>query len=894
MARMPAPMGIPNVFPSAQNGVMGRHPARAAPAAEREFRRPTDRSGQGTTFPPVPLLAMQQAAGNPAVTALIAGNATPPGTLAVPVQRQPPPDSRPAGPSPRTADPKNLASPASNLAPTGLMYQDPEPAPPEHRGGDTWNLEFQMYGKPQAFTGLDDEGVIKKLQGFYFALLDDMKNGQQAQEHWREEMGSSFGTRWAAGASMAVADLTDPIDFEAIAKGSAAKPSGDWPDPGQWLEVDRQIFGAFLMLRESLWAVMSARNERLDAGARAQAKPLTEKRMNEVVAILEKGDVAAAKAWDDWKRFLDKSERGAARALTGLKVAKVAGAVAIAYLTAGAAAEAQLGYWGTSTALAATGGTYAAGQNLAEQGGEMLFGDRDHIDWGSVAKAGVVNAAASFVGGVIGGKFAGILSNSLGKMVGGLSPELMQTFGIRGAQLLTNAERIFVQWLGNVVSSPFQTSITVLMQSALNRKWSVTSTGDFLDMVLHDLVLNGSIGGFFSLVHAQGPAAEAPPRGQESRGTGDGGGTGGAGGGPAGGGAPPGRPTLRGMGAAGPAGENAPPRIRTGETLTGMGAAGPAGENAPPGPRPSETLTGMGAAGPAGQNASPAIRPTRTPTRMDPAGAAAAGRRAAAGIAGRTPSPGSKPPAAEIEMPAEYVGRRPLVTEHAELTSPIERSPDNRMSVSGFPGSLPPGYGVFRKSVQLPTGEVVDAVVKIYPGERAPQYAKEVAGAMAAARTGLGPRFYGRVPIATDPRYARPGQPDLAFAMEPVEGAFAHPGIEPGDPGYAAAAAESAQAAGRINGQTFRDVRDFADAVLDQGYAYGGAGGGEVQGLIGPGGRWKPIDFQGLSPLPTDPTLRAEALTEHAMWVQDEINNLQKARDDHNGFADEDPTDPGR
>jgi len=130
--------------------------------------------------------------------------------------------------------------------------------------------------------------------------------------------------------------------------------------------------------------------------------------------------------------------------------------------------------------------------------------------------------------------------------------------------------------------------------------------------------------------------------------------------------------------------------------------------------------------------------------------------------------------------------------------------------------------------------------------------------------------------------------------MEPVEGAFAHPGIEPGDPGYAAAAAESAQAAGRINGQTFRDVRDFADAVLDQGYAYGGAGGGEVQGLIGPGGRWKPIDFQGLSPLPTDPTLRAEALTEHAMWVQDEINNLQKARDDHNGFADEDPTDPGR
>jgi hypothetical protein len=69
---------------------------------------------------------------------------------------------------------------------------------------------------------------------------------------------------------------------------------------------------------------------------------------------------------------------------------------------AGAAAQAQLGYWGTATALATTGGTYAAAQNLAEQGGEMIFGGRDHIDWGLVAKAGAINAA-SFVGGVVGG-----------------------------------------------------------------------------------------------------------------------------------------------------------------------------------------------------------------------------------------------------------------------------------------------------------------------------------------------------------------------------------------------------------------------------------------------------------------------------------------------------------
>src|SRR4051812_2481288 len=312
--------------------------------APRELDRPADRSGPEPTSSSF-LLALQGSAGNRAVAALMTGNATGQEGTPVPVQRQPT-ETGGGVASAGTADPKNLAPRSSFLAPTGLMYQDPEPSPPQHRGGDTWNLEFQMYGKPHLFTGLDDAGAIKKLQSFYFALLDDMKNGQQAQESWREEMGDSAGSRWAAAASSMV--------------GGA-----DWPDPGNWLEVDRQISGAFQMLRESLWSAMAARGEEIDAGARAQAKPLTAERMAEIVAILEKGDVAAAKAWDDWKQFLDKTDKGAARAVTGLKVAKVAGAVAITYLTAGAAAEAQLGYWGTTTALAASGGTYAAAQNVA-------------------------------------------------------------------------------------------------------------------------------------------------------------------------------------------------------------------------------------------------------------------------------------------------------------------------------------------------------------------------------------------------------------------------------------------------------------------------------------------------------------------------------------------------
>src|SRR5689334_6508445 len=107
--------------------------------APREPARPADPSGPATT-PSAMLLALQGAAGNRAVAAMMTGST----------------DQASTG----TADPKNLAPRIPFLQPTGLMYQDPEPSAPQHRGGATWNLEFQMYGKPHAFTGLDDEGVI--------------------------------------------------------------------------------------------------------------------------------------------------------------------------------------------------------------------------------------------------------------------------------------------------------------------------------------------------------------------------------------------------------------------------------------------------------------------------------------------------------------------------------------------------------------------------------------------------------------------------------------------------------------------------------------------------------------------------------------------------------------
>jgi len=271
-----------------------------------------------------------------------------------------------------------------------------------------------------------------------------------------------------------------------------------------------------------------------------------------------------------------------------------------------------------------------------------------------------------------------------------------------------------------------------------------------------------------------------------------------------------------------------------------MGAAGPAGENAAPRdtvPLPAhDTSQGMGAVGPAGENVAP------RDTQVMPA-----------------------------QEPRQF-------SETSELTEPINR--ENRMSVSGFPGSLPPGYGVFRTRVRIASGVVVEAVVKIYPPDMAGQFSSEVAGAQAAANTLMGPEFYGVVPVEGSGG-------DLAFAMEPVEGAFARHGSEKGAADYETAVAQSAEAASRITDRTIQDVYDFSKAILEQGYHYG-AGGGEVQGLIGPNGEWTPIDFQGLKPLPApDSPAYDAAIKEHESRIQDEVNFLEKARPD---FVDEDPT----
>ncbi len=472
-------------------------------------RRSSERPDEGGVSPPYEgLVALQRSVGNRAVAQLVEGAAA--------LQREPEPE-------PGTADPANLAPRGlpglgGPLEPS-LLVQAPEPPPAGAPASSrAWDLEYTVYGTPEKFSGLTDQQAVEKLEYFYFSLLGDVRSGEQRQRSWQEEFGGSFSSRWtAATASLA---------------GGA-----DWPDISNWVAVAQYMADAGQMLRESRWAAMAAagQGDSLDEGARKSAVPLNEQRVGSIVAILEEGDRRVEKAETDWQAFLKDTEKGASRTVTGLKVAKVAGAVAATALTGGAAGALELGAAATTGLVAVAGGTYAATQNLAGQVGEIAFSDRTSIDWGAVAKEGAIATAAGFVGGAVGGKLASTIGNGLGKLVGGMAPETMEAFGIEGAELLTNGERLFAEWAGSTLGTPFATTTQVLMQAAIDGKWPVTSVGDFFDLVLNDMVKSGAISGFFTFVHANARTVETPAGGRGGS-SGGGGSTGGGGGRSAGGG----------------------------------------------------------------------------------------------------------------------------------------------------------------------------------------------------------------------------------------------------------------------------------------------------------------------------------------------------------------------
>jgi len=163
-----------------------------------------------------------------------------------------------------------------------------------------------------------------------------------------------------------------------------------------------------------------------------------------------------------------------------------------------------------------------------------------------------------------------------------------------------------------------------------------------------------------------------------------------------------------------------------------------------------------------------------------------------------------------------------------------------KLSSAGFKGSGEGvGVGVYKTTIP---GVPHPVVVKMYPSGQAAKMESELAAAIAAEKSGFGPKVHGKVNYKP-----APDAPDrVGFAMDEVKGGFADEAAAHADAAVQAAnKAEMLKNAENIKPVTFEDLNGFREGMFKEGFYYDG----ELQGFVDDAGRWKPVDVQGASPL---------------------------------------------
>jgi hypothetical protein len=170
------------------------------------------------------------------------------------------------------------------------------------------------------------------------------------------------------------------------------------------------------------------------------------------------------------------------------------------------------------------------------------------------------------------------------------------------------------------------------------------------------------------------------------------------------------------------------------------------------------------------------------------------------------------------------------------------------------------------------------AVVKVFRTETAEEtrlFLTELEAARAAGTGKNSAKFLGEVPIG------KPGQ--RGYAMSKVEGGF----TEAYDlPGMSAKEIERLEAvagkhAANVRSFTAQDVRAYGKQLVDKGYvSY------DIQGLVGPDGHWRAIDFGGVRKLPpaSDP--------EYALMVARHNDMVEREAGIMEALARQNPTTP--
>jgi hypothetical protein len=213
-------------------------------------------------------------------------------------------------------------------------------------------------------------------------------------------------------------------------------------------------------------------------------------RIEQATRALEQASRDLQEAWNRIEVYQGGVEKGASRAITGIRVSIVllsaaasGGGVAFAGRGAGLIAR--------SGAVALTAGGLGATTEAFTQYGEIRIGARTEFDIGGIVKRGVTDTVVGFVGGVAGGKFADVLKGSVARWVSGLPKGQLAALGITEEQILGKATSVILEWAGGVSATPLTTVTGAAMQRALTGKSSIQTFGDFASQVFDDMITSG-------------------------------------------------------------------------------------------------------------------------------------------------------------------------------------------------------------------------------------------------------------------------------------------------------------------------------------------------------------------------------------------------------------------
>ena len=481
-----------------------RREPHATPARPPEPAALTLPAPAPSALDPAAVVSLQRTAGNAAVSSLIAGRSG--GGSRVP---------RPAGPDHGGGDAAITAGLARAVmrapaaaAPAGggevrvverlPTIQEPGVkyvvAAPERR----YTFEVTVEGKPTHFRNLTPAQAVERLRVIWRVVHSDLDDGRREnlklQQRREEHRTAGFWSDLFGGT-----EVPDPTMWDEVGRGSLS-------------EVMTVLNSTDAVLKER-WAQGEAASDR-NLPPELQSNPMmqaalafdaTEEKIKYATALLERATRELNERRQRMDDYVDASNRGAQRMVTGIKVT----IVVLSAAAGGAGAEfagAEAGLLSQAAYGAGTMGIVGAADEAATQLGEMRIGERDHFDVARLGKRAVRDVVTGFVGGVVGGRFSQVLKGRLGAWASGLSDEAIAASGLTREQLLTNGERLFAEWVaGSVASSPFTTTAGHLMDLALDGKLKVHTFGEFARSVLDDMMQSAALGGFLTYAgHAMG------------------------------------------------------------------------------------------------------------------------------------------------------------------------------------------------------------------------------------------------------------------------------------------------------------------------------------------------------------------------------------------------------